>query len=257
MQDRWGENGENPDFALYGCKLSNNGLLTSAHEHQFGCHNMKENPAPSPYLLRSGTGSGFGFCNAKLRKKQKCPCSGRGGVNGKACSQRPHSGRGRRRAHARSDGKGAGARRHLVETCADGLRALTLLEENVYDLIIADIRMPKYDGMELLGTVRKQYPNTTFIMMTAFGTIDSAVEAMKLGAFDYISKPFKKELVAKSIRHSPRPRTDTPRPRPCADTPGGRDRFRVFAAGGGCERRCCRCRVCCPGPRESQAAHRA
>ena len=91
---------------------------------------------------------------------------------------------------------------HTMETCGDGLRALKLLEENVYDLIIADIRMPKYDGMELLSAVRKQYPNTTFIMMTAFGTIDSAVEAMKLGAFDYISKPFKMDEILIVVRRA-------------------------------------------------------
>ena len=91
---------------------------------------------------------------------------------------------------------------HEVETCADGLRALKLLEENAYDIVIADIRMPKYDGMELLSAVRRQHPNTTVIMMTAFGTIDSAVEAMKLGAFDYISKPFKMDEILIVVRRA-------------------------------------------------------
>lgn len=77
----------------------------------------------------------------------------------------------------------------------DGQAALETLAEEPVDLILSDIRMPGMDGMELLDAVNESYPEVTVVMMTAFGTVDSAVEAMKRGAYDYISKPFKMDEV--------------------------------------------------------------
>jgi DNA-binding NtrC family response regulator len=74
-------------------------------------------------------------------------------------------------------------------TCAeDGKQALEKMENNDFDLILTDVRMPKLNGLELLRAVKERSPGTQVIMMTAYGTIDNAVEAMKEGAFDYLIK---------------------------------------------------------------------
>jgi DNA-binding NtrC family response regulator len=77
-------------------------------------------------------------------------------------------------------------------TLADnGNSALTLFEKNSYDIVLTDIKMPGLNGLELLKQIKRISSGTYVIIMTAFGTINSAVEAMKQGAYDYISKPFK------------------------------------------------------------------
>jgi DNA-binding NtrC family response regulator len=74
-------------------------------------------------------------------------------------------------------------------TCAeDGKHALEKMEDDDYDLILTDVRMPKLNGLELLRAVKEKSPKTQVVMMTAYGTIDNAVEAMKEGAFDYLIK---------------------------------------------------------------------
>jgi DNA-binding NtrC family response regulator len=74
-------------------------------------------------------------------------------------------------------------------TCAeDGKQALEKMEDDDYDLILTDVRMPKLNGLELLRAVKEKSPKTQVVMMTAYGTIDNAVEAMKEGAFDYLIK---------------------------------------------------------------------
>ncbi|MHC5108800.1 MAG: sigma-54-dependent transcriptional regulator [Planctomycetota bacterium] len=67
--------------------------------------------------------------------------------------------------------------------------AIKLLESETYPLVICDVNMPGRNGFELLHTVRKRWPETSFIMMTGYGTIESAVEAIKMGAYDYLTKP--------------------------------------------------------------------
>jgi DNA-binding NtrC family response regulator len=74
-------------------------------------------------------------------------------------------------------------------TCAeDGKQALDKIEDDDFDLILTDVRMPKLNGLELLRAVKEKSPKTQVVMMTAYGTIDNAVEAMKEGAFDYLIK---------------------------------------------------------------------
>lgn len=69
--------------------------------------------------------------------------------------------------------------------CAeDGKQALEQFENQVFDLVLTDVRMPKLNGLELLREVKERSPETPVVMMTAYGTIDNAVEAMKEGAFD-------------------------------------------------------------------------
>lgn len=83
---------------------------------------------------------------------------------------------------------------------SSGEEALQILGERPFDLVLCDIRMPGMDGLEVLSTIRSLYPDTTVIMMSAFGTVDLAVEAMKQGAYDYISKPFKTDEILLTLR---------------------------------------------------------
>jgi two-component system response regulator PilR (NtrC family) len=78
---------------------------------------------------------------------------------------------------------------YTVSMAADSHEALGLIENAYFDLVLCDIVMPGMDGMELLGKIRKSSLSITVIIMTAYGTVESAVEAMKNGAFDYILKP--------------------------------------------------------------------
>lgn len=78
-----------------------------------------------------------------------------------------------------------------VASAADGIEGMDWLNRDIFDLIISDIKMPKVSGFEVLKRAREISPDTLVIMITAFGTTESAIEAMKLGAYDYIHKPFK------------------------------------------------------------------
>ena len=83
----------------------------------------------------------------------------------------------------------------LVETASSGEAALHLLSQQPFDLILADIKMPGMDGLALLEMIRKSYPSLTVVMMTAYGHIDLAVEAMRAGAYDFIAKPFEHDAL--------------------------------------------------------------
>jgi two-component system NtrC family response regulator len=78
---------------------------------------------------------------------------------------------------------------YTVATAANAEEALAFLSENSVDLVITDLRMPGLSGVDLLKEIRVNYPETVVILVTAFGTVGSAVEAMKLGAYQYITKP--------------------------------------------------------------------
>ncbi len=78
-----------------------------------------------------------------------------------------------------------------VTTAEDGQKATELLKKKSFDMVISDLQMPNMTGMELLKYVKDNHPELVFMIITAFGTTESAVEAMKLGAYDYITKPFK------------------------------------------------------------------
>ena len=79
---------------------------------------------------------------------------------------------------------------HEVDTAPDGLEGLKKLEQGMFDLCLCDIKMPKMDGMEVLEKSKEADIGTNFIMISAHGTIDVAVEAVKKGAFDFLQKPF-------------------------------------------------------------------
>ena len=82
-----------------------------------------------------------------------------------------------------------------VSMAADGAAALGALEREHVDILMADLRMPGLGGMELLERVKEVSPQTEVVIVTAYGSVPSAVEAMKLGAFDYLLKPFNTEEV--------------------------------------------------------------
>ena len=77
-----------------------------------------------------------------------------------------------------------------VEEARDGREALEMLGRRHYDILVSDVKMPGVDGLELLKSARQADPDTVVILMTAYGTVDMAVEAMKAGALDFLSKPF-------------------------------------------------------------------
>ena len=84
---------------------------------------------------------------------------------------------------------------YQVEAVQDGREALRRIEENPYDVVILDIMMPNIGGLEVLRLIKEGHPDVDVIMITGLSQIDTAVEAMKLGAFDYISKPFEPDEI--------------------------------------------------------------
>ena len=91
-----------------------------------------------------------------------------------------------------------------VHTAENGEEALALLREHHVDLVITDLKMPKMDGMDLLREVQRTAPDLPVVMLTAHGTVDNAVEALKVGALDYLTKPFDqteiRTVVQKALR---------------------------------------------------------
>ncbi len=82
---------------------------------------------------------------------------------------------------------------YQVETAADGLAALAKAQENYYDIMLIDVKMPEMDGLTLLKKLKESEADTTILMMTAYGDIHDAVQAIKWGAYDYLLKPFELE----------------------------------------------------------------
>ncbi len=89
-----------------------------------------------------------------------------------------------------------------VTLAEDGQKAKDLLTKKTFDMIISDLQMPHVTGIELLKHVKESYPDTVFMLITAFGTTETAVEAMKMGAYDYLTKPFKIDEVRLNIQNA-------------------------------------------------------
>lgn len=87
-----------------------------------------------------------------------------------------------------------------VDTARDGEEAVAMIDSKHYHYVFCDIRMPKMDGMAFLEAAAGRLAQTSVIMMSAYGTLDTAVEAMKKGAYDYISKPFKPDEVLLTLK---------------------------------------------------------
>lgn len=79
---------------------------------------------------------------------------------------------------------------YQVESAGDGDEAISIIEKKQYDLVLLDIKMPKVDGFEVLKFIKKSFPAIKVIMLTAFADLKNAIESKKLGAEDFISKPY-------------------------------------------------------------------
>ena len=96
---------------------------------------------------------------------------------------------------------------YSVTLAADGTEVLDSIEQDQVDLIVSDVQMPNLDGLSLLKRVRQQWPHIPFILMTAYGTVQKAVDAMRAGATDYLLKPFAADSLVDMIqRYLPAPR---------------------------------------------------
>ena len=91
---------------------------------------------------------------------------------------------------------------HDVVQAASAEEALASLEEEEFDVVLSDIRMPGRSGIEMVGDVKRLRPGTPVVLMTAFGSVDSAVEAIRAGAYDYITKPFEPDAVQFAVERA-------------------------------------------------------
>ena len=91
---------------------------------------------------------------------------------------------------------------YKVTLAEHGEQALERLSGDTFDLVLTDVKMPKMNGIDLLKILKQQSPRTVAIMMTAYGDIDNAVETIKLGAFDYLLKPFSAEILIATINRA-------------------------------------------------------
>ncbi|HHY96061.1 MAG TPA: response regulator [Firmicutes bacterium] len=87
-----------------------------------------------------------------------------------------------------------------VELAVSGEHALQKLEAGTYDLVLLDIKLPDLDGIEVLRRLKHRWPEHAVVMITAFGTIETAVQAMKLGAVDYLQKPFTPDEIRNVVK---------------------------------------------------------
>ena len=99
---------------------------------------------------------------------------------------------------------------HEVEEASNGNAAIEKLHEGYFDVVVSDLKMGGSTGLDVLRTAKALHPTSAFVLMTAFGSVSTAVEAMKHGAFDYVQKPFEieemevkvdKALELKRLRH--------------------------------------------------------
>ena len=90
-------------------------------------------------------------------------------------------------------------RGYEVEISFSAPEAKPKFEQTKFDLVLTDLRLPDYDGIRLLADIKKVNPRTQVILMTGYAEVGTAVDAMKKGDFDYISKPFNKDLLRKTI----------------------------------------------------------
>ncbi|SRR5579884_995091 len=89
-----------------------------------------------------------------------------------------------------------------VTAISDSVKALDLVKETDFDIVVTDLRMPRMGGLELLRSIKTLKPSMTVIVMTAYGTIETAVQAMREGAYDYVTKPFSKDEFILTIRRA-------------------------------------------------------
>ena len=90
---------------------------------------------------------------------------------------------------------------YIVSEAPGGKEAIAELEHNVFELVITDLRMRPISGLDLLHSVKQMSPGTEVMLMTAYGSIETAVKAMKMGAFDFITKPINWTLLLYRLRY--------------------------------------------------------
>src|SRR5690606_36913534 len=91
---------------------------------------------------------------------------------------------------------------YQVEEAVDGLEGVETLKDQHFDLVLCDIKMPKMDGVEVLEAIKKIKPEIPFVMISGHGDLDTAVNTMSLGAFDYISKPPDLNRLLNAVRNA-------------------------------------------------------
>jgi ATP-dependent Lon protease len=91
---------------------------------------------------------------------------------------------------------------YTVTTAANGVEAIQKLETSMFDIVLTDLKMEKVSGLDLLEKTKNKYPDTQVIMITAYAAVDSAIEAIKKGAFHYIAKPFRLEEVRTTVKQA-------------------------------------------------------
>ncbi len=91
---------------------------------------------------------------------------------------------------------------HAVNVCETGREGLAAALKGRYDLVVLDLKLPDIDGMEILGTIMREKPQTSVIIITGYSTVQNAIQAMKLGAFDYLAKPFSDDELVLSVERA-------------------------------------------------------
>ncbi len=88
-----------------------------------------------------------------------------------------------------------------IESSGDGLEALAIFEKGKFDVVVTDLRLPGMNGLEILKSIKEQKPQCTVIIITAFATVETAIDALKLGAYDYLTKPFNPDRLISMLNH--------------------------------------------------------
>lgn len=89
-----------------------------------------------------------------------------------------------------------------VEVARDGLEGLRLLKDKPYDLILIDLKMPNMDGMEVLENILAMRPDAKVIIITGYSAVETAVKAIKMGAFNYLEKPFTPDSLLEAVKEA-------------------------------------------------------
>lgn len=117
-----------------------------------------------------------------------------------------------------------------VDVAEDGLDAAQKLEKSGYDIVISDLKLPRLDGLGLLERAKNVRPRAVFIIITGYGTIESAVKALKLGAFDYVTKPFTVEQLTTVVKSAAEAIGEPPEDKD--EKPHGENRESIVVLGG-------------------------
>lgn len=89
-----------------------------------------------------------------------------------------------------------------VTSAASGREGLDFLEKNKFGLVLLDLKMPDIDGVEVLNTINRKWPDTKVIMITGYSTVEIAVQALRLGAYNFIEKPFTPDTLITAVREA-------------------------------------------------------